>query len=157
LLNLPVHGPARPGPAPLLLRAAPVRQEPLGLHRHPYLIAVRQADTFLRRRGTCLAAATRADLEAFLADRPPASAYHKVLKILYDWLAEEERFSPTRSCPPLVTRKGEHPGAREDLNLRPPASHASALSPPHRDFAVTASKVFDGSNRAPSSIAPGSA
>ena len=33
-----------------------------------YLIAVRQADTFLCRRGTCLAAATRADLEAFLAD-----------------------------------------------------------------------------------------
>jgi site-specific recombinase XerD len=59
-----------------------------------HLIAVRQADTFLRGRG--LEAATRADLEAFMGDllarRIPSTAatYHKVLKILYGWLAEEE-------------------------------------------------------------------
>ena len=33
-----------------------------------YLIAVRQADVFLRGRGTSIEAATRADLEAFMGD-----------------------------------------------------------------------------------------
>jgi integrase/recombinase XerC len=61
-----------------------------------YPIAVRQADTFLRDRGTSLEAATRGDLEAFLGDllsrrkASTAATYHKVLKILYGWLAEEE-------------------------------------------------------------------
>jgi integrase/recombinase XerC len=61
-----------------------------------YLIAVRQADVFLRGRGTSIEAATRADPEAFMGDllvrRAPATAatYYKVLKILYAWLAEEE-------------------------------------------------------------------
>jgi hypothetical protein len=97
MLNLPVHGPARPGPAPPLLRAAPVRREPLKpAPSPPTLIAVRQADTFLRDRGTSLEAATTADLEAFMADllarrmASTAATYHKVLKILYGWLAEEE-------------------------------------------------------------------
>jgi hypothetical protein len=57
----------------------------------------------LRRRGTCLAA-------------PPGPTSRR------SW--------PTRSpVGRLVTRMGEHPGAREDLNLRPSASHAGALSP----------------------------
>src|SRR5918993_2612822 len=62
-----------------------------------YLIGLRQADAFLRAHGTTLEAATRADLEAFLADvlargRAPSTAatYHKVLKLLYAWLVEEE-------------------------------------------------------------------
>ena len=61
-----------------------------------YLIAVRQADSFLRGRGTSLEAATRADIEAFLGDllsrrkASTAATYHKVLKILYGWLADEE-------------------------------------------------------------------
>jgi integrase/recombinase XerC len=61
-----------------------------------YLVAVRQADTFLRERGTSLEAANRGDLEAFLGDllarrkASTAATYHKVLKILYGWLAEEE-------------------------------------------------------------------
>ena len=61
-----------------------------------YLIAVRQADVFLRERGTSLEAATRGDLEAFLGDllsrrkASTAATYHKVLKILFGWLAEEE-------------------------------------------------------------------
>lgn len=68
MLNLPVHGPARPRPAHPLLQAAPVRREPLSPDRHHLLIliAVRQADTFLRARGISLEAATRADLEAFV-------------------------------------------------------------------------------------------
>ena len=96
MLNLPVHGPTRPEPAPPLLQAAPVHREPLGPNPHHLLIAVRQADTFLRGRGTSLEAATRADLEAFMADllarrmTSTAATYHKVLKILYGWLADEE-------------------------------------------------------------------
>ena len=95
MLNLPVHGPTRPEPAPPLLQAAPVHHEPLGPNPHHLLIAVRQADTFLRGRGS-LEAATRADLEAFMADllarrmTSTAATYHKVLKILYGWLADEE-------------------------------------------------------------------
>jgi len=66
-----------------------------------YLIAVRQADAFLPERGASLEAATRADLEAFLGDllfrrkASTAATYHKVLKILYGWLAEEEEI-PTK-------------------------------------------------------------
>jgi site-specific recombinase XerD len=61
-----------------------------------YLIGLRQADAFLRTRGTTLEAATRADLEAFLADvlarrtASTAATYYKPLKLLYAWLAEEE-------------------------------------------------------------------
>jgi len=76
-----------------------------------YLHAVRQAHSFLHARGTTLEAATRADLEAFMADllarRAPATAatYHKVLKILYGWLMEEGEVpaDPTvRMRPPIV-------------------------------------------------------
>jgi site-specific recombinase XerD len=79
-----------------------------------YLIAVRQADVFLRGRGTSIEAATRADLEAFMGDllarRAPATAatYHKVLKILYAWLVEEGEVlaNPTvRMRPPIVPDK----------------------------------------------------
>ena len=62
-----------------------------------YLIAVRQADAFLRERGASLETATRGDLEAFLGEllarrkASTAATYHKVLKILYGWLAEEAK------------------------------------------------------------------
>ena len=65
-----------------------------------YLIAVRQADAFLRGRGTSLEAATRADLEAFLGDllarrkASTAGANQKVLKVFYGWLAGEEEEIP---------------------------------------------------------------
>jgi site-specific recombinase XerD len=61
-----------------------------------YLIGLRQADAFLRANGTTLQAATRTDLEAFLADlltrrtASTAATYYKPLKLLYAWLAEEE-------------------------------------------------------------------
>jgi site-specific recombinase XerD len=61
-----------------------------------YLVGLRQADAFLRARGTTIEAATRADLEAFLADlltrrtASTAATYYKPLKLLYAWLAEEE-------------------------------------------------------------------
>jgi site-specific recombinase XerD len=42
-----------------------------------YLVAVRQADSFLRERGTSLEAATRGDLEAFLGDLLSAQSQHR--------------------------------------------------------------------------------
>jgi len=79
-----------------------------------YLIALRQADAFLRAHGTTIEAATRADLEAFLAEllarRAPSTAatYYKVLKLLYAWLADEEEIpaNPMRRMkPPIVPDK----------------------------------------------------
>jgi site-specific recombinase XerD len=79
-----------------------------------YLHAVRQTHGFLHARGITLEAASRADLEAFMADllarRAPATAatYHKVLKILYAWLVEEGEVpaDPTlRMRPPIVPDK----------------------------------------------------
>jgi site-specific recombinase XerD len=64
-----------------------------------YLIGLRQAETFLRAHGTTIEAATRADLEAFLAElltrrtASTAATYYKPLKLLYAWLAEEEEIA----------------------------------------------------------------
>jgi integrase/recombinase XerC len=96
-----------------------------------YLFGLRQAETFLRERpdrGRCadereraalrpttLEAATRADLEAFMADvlargRAPSTAatYYKVLRVLYAWLVEEQEIQVdpmARMKPPLVPAK----------------------------------------------------
>jgi site-specific recombinase XerD len=77
-----------------------------------YLIGLRQAEAFLAAaRGTTLAEAGRADLEAYLGHlltrRAPATAatYHKVLKLLYQWLEDEEELpgSPmAKMRPPIV-------------------------------------------------------
>jgi site-specific recombinase XerD len=77
-----------------------------------YLIALRQAEAFLTAtRGTTLAAAGRADLEAYLGDlltrRTPATAatYYKVLKLLYQWLEDEDELpaSPmAKMRPPII-------------------------------------------------------
>jgi integrase/recombinase XerC len=96
-----------------------------------YLFGLRQAETFLRERPdrarcadereraalrpTTLEAATRADLEAFMADvlargRAPSTAatYYKVLRVLYAWLVEEQEIQVdpmARMKPPLVPAK----------------------------------------------------
>src|SRR5215217_8275395 len=76
-----------------------------------YLIALRQAEAFLAARGTTLAAAGRADLEAYLGDlltrraAATAATYYKVLKLLYQWLEDEDELpaSPmAKMRPPLV-------------------------------------------------------
>ena len=96
MLNLPVHGPARPGPLIRSFERYLYVENRSARTVTTYLIAVQQADAFLRGRGTSLQAATRADLKAFMADllarrkASTAATYHKVLKILYGWLAEEE-------------------------------------------------------------------
>jgi site-specific recombinase XerD len=74
-----------------------------------YLIALRQAEAFLTgSRGTTLAEAGRADLEAYLGDlltRRAAATYYKVLKLLYQWLEAEDELptSPmAKMRPPIV-------------------------------------------------------
>jgi site-specific recombinase XerD len=84
-----------------------------------YLIALRQAETFLTgSRGTTLAAAGRADLEAYLGDleaylgdlltrraAATAATYCKVLKLLYQWLEDEDELlaSPmAKMRPPII-------------------------------------------------------
>jgi single-strand DNA-binding protein len=76
-----------------------------------YLIGARQAEAFLRARGTELPQASRADLEAFLGDllarRSPSTAatYHKVLRILYAWLEEEGEITASPMAklrPPII-------------------------------------------------------
>jgi site-specific recombinase XerD len=76
-----------------------------------YLIGLRQAEAFLAAQGTTLAEAGRADLEAYLGDlltrRAPATAatYYKVLKLLYQWLEDEDELpaSPmAKMRPPIV-------------------------------------------------------
>jgi site-specific recombinase XerD len=79
-----------------------------------YLIAARQAEAFLTARGTSLAHATRADLEVYLGDlltrrsASTAATYHKVLKLLYRWLEEEEEIAASPMAklrPPIVPDK----------------------------------------------------
>jgi site-specific recombinase XerD len=79
-----------------------------------YLIGLRQADAFLRAHCTTLEAATRADLEAFVADvlsrrsASTAATYYKPLKLLYAWLVEEEELAVdpmARLRPPIVPDK----------------------------------------------------
>ena len=77
-----------------------------------YLIALRQAEAFLATaQGTTLAEAGRADLEAYLGDlltrraAATAATYYKVLKLLYQWLEEEDELpaSPmAKMRPPIV-------------------------------------------------------
>jgi site-specific recombinase XerD len=77
-----------------------------------YLIAVRQADTFLRGRGSSLEAATRADLEAFMGDllarRMPSTAATTTRfsrSSTAGW-PRKRRFPPTRFCPPTRHPQG---------------------------------------------------
>jgi site-specific recombinase XerD len=77
-----------------------------------YLIGLRQAEAFLAAaRGTTLAEAGRADLEAYLGElltrraAATAATYYKILKLLYQWLEDEDELptSPmAKMRPPLV-------------------------------------------------------
>jgi hypothetical protein len=101
-----------------------------------YLIAVRQADAFLRERGTSLEAATRADLEAFMADlltrrmaAPPRPTARSSRSSTAGW-PRKRRSRPTRwprssglSC--LSSRSQSCP--RRPLVLQPHLSFASVV------------------------------
>jgi site-specific recombinase XerD len=76
-----------------------------------YLESVHQAERYLTAHGRTLLDARRGDLEAFLADlltrRAPGTVAtrHKVLRLLYRWLEEEEEIDDNpmaRVKPPIV-------------------------------------------------------
>jgi site-specific recombinase XerD len=76
-----------------------------------YLIALRQAEAFLTARGTTLSEAGRADLEADLGDlltrraAATAATYYKVLKLLYQWLEDEDELPANpmaKMRPPII-------------------------------------------------------
>jgi site-specific recombinase XerD len=76
-----------------------------------YLHGLRQAEAFLRAHGTTVETATRADLEALMADllarrtASTAATYYKILKVLYGWLVDEEEIDAdpmARMKPPIV-------------------------------------------------------
>jgi Phage integrase, N-terminal SAM-like domain len=68
MLNLPVHGPLGRDPLIRSFERYLYAENRSARTVTTYLIAVRQADAFLRERGTSLEEATQADLEAFTAD-----------------------------------------------------------------------------------------
>jgi len=88
MLNLPVHEPARPGPAHLLVRAAPYAENRSAGMATTYLIVIRHANAFLPGLAPAWRPRHQADLEAFLAGRllarrtaSTAATFHKTLKI----------------------------------------------------------------------------
>ena len=121
-----------------------------------YLIALRQADAFLRAHGTTIEAATRADLEAFLGDllarRAPSTAatYHKVLKLLYAWLAEEEEIpvDPMRRMKPPIVPDKPIPIVPEDGLTRLFRACAGAGFEARRDTALIMLLLDTGARRA---------
>jgi site-specific recombinase XerD len=121
-----------------------------------YLIGLRQAEAFLRARGTTIEAATRADVEAFmgalLARRAPSTAatYYKVLKLLYAWLVEEEEIPAdpmARMRPPIVPDKPV-PIVAEDALKRPFGVCAGNTFEARRDTALLMLLLDTGARRA---------
>jgi site-specific recombinase XerD len=120
-----------------------------------YLVGLRQADAFLRAHGTTVQAATRADLEAFLADlltrRAPSTAatYHKVLKLLYAWLAEgaEIPADPMRRIKPPIVPDKPVPIVPEDGLKRLLAACAGASFEARRDTALLMLLLDTGARR----------
>jgi hypothetical protein len=71
MLNLPVHEPARPGPAHPLVRAAPYAENRSAGMATTYLIVIRHANAFLPGLAPAWRPRHQADLEAFMADCSP--------------------------------------------------------------------------------------
>jgi integrase len=122
-----------------------------------YLIALRQAEAFLTgSRGTTLAAAGRADLEAYLGDlltrRAPATAatYYKVLKLLYQWLEDEDELpaSPMAKMRPPIVPDQPVPVIPDDGLRRLLAACAGKGFEARRDTAMIMLLVDTGARRA---------
>jgi site-specific recombinase XerD len=122
-----------------------------------YLIALRQAEAFLTgARGTTLAAAGRADLEAYLSDllsrRAPATAatYYKVLKLLYQWLEDEDEIptSPMAKMRPPSVPDRPVPVIPDDGLRRLLAACAGKGFEARRDTAMIMLLVDTGARRA---------
>jgi site-specific recombinase XerD len=121
-----------------------------------YLIAARQAEAFLTARGTSLAHATRADLEVYLGDlltrrsASTAATYHKVLKLLYRWLEEEEEIaaSPMAKLRPPIVPDKPVPVVPDDGLRRLLAACAGKSFDARRDTAIIMLLVDTGARRA---------
>jgi site-specific recombinase XerD len=122
-----------------------------------YLIALRQAETFLTAtRGTTLAAAGRADLEAYLGDlltrraAATAATYYKVLKLLYQWLEDEDELpaSPMTKMRPPLTPDQPIPVIPDDGLRRLLAACAGKGFEARRDTALLMLLVDTGARRA---------
>jgi hypothetical protein len=77
MLNLPVHEPARPGPAHLLVGAAPYAENRSAGMATTYLIVIRQANAFLPGLAPAWRPRHQAVLEAFMADCSPSDGQHR--------------------------------------------------------------------------------
>jgi site-specific recombinase XerD len=122
-----------------------------------YLIALRQAEAFLTgSRGTTLAEASRADLEAYLGElltrRAPATAatYYKVLKLLYQWLEAEDELptSPMAKMRPPIVPDQPVPVIPDDGLRRLLAACAGKGFEARRDTAMIMLLVDTGARRA---------
>jgi site-specific recombinase XerD len=122
-----------------------------------YLIGLRQAEAFLATtRGTTIAAAGRADLEAYLGDlltrRAPATAatYYKVLKLLYQWLEDEDELpaSPMAKMRPPIVPDQPVPVIPDDGLRRLLAACAGKGFEARRDTAMIMMLLDTGARRA---------
>jgi site-specific recombinase XerD len=121
-----------------------------------YLIAARQAEAFLTARGTSLADASRADLEAFLGDlldrrsASTAATYHKVLKLLYRWLEEEAELTanPMAKLSPPIVPEQPVPVIADDGLRRLLAACAGKGFAARRDTAIIMLLLDTGARRA---------
>src|SRR4030095_704431 len=98
-----------------------------------YLIALRQAEPFRPgTRGPPPPAAGRADLEAYLGDlltrraAATAATYYKVLRLLYQWLEDEDELpaSPMTKMRAPVVPDQPVPVIPDDRLRPPPAARA---------------------------------
>jgi site-specific recombinase XerD len=121
-----------------------------------YLISLKQADGYLRQHGTTLADARRADLEAFLADlltrrrAATVATRHKVLKLFYAWLEDEEDIpSPAAKLrPPLVPEEKPVPVLGQEELRRLFATCAGKTFEARRDTALLTFLLDTGARRA---------
>jgi site-specific recombinase XerD len=121
-----------------------------------YLIAARQAEAFLTTRGTSIIGASRADLEAFLGDlldrrsASTAATYHKVLRILYRWLTEEDELTanPTAKLRPPIVPERPVPVVPDEGLRRLLAACAGKGFEARRDTAIIMLLLDTGARRA---------
>jgi site-specific recombinase XerD len=121
-----------------------------------YLIAARQAEAFLAARGTALAGAGRGDLEDFLNDllarraASTAATYHKVLKVLYRWLEDEEEIitNPMEKLRPPIIPEQPIPVVPEDGLRRLFVTCAGKRFEDRRDTALLMLLLDTGARRA---------
>jgi integrase len=121
-----------------------------------YLEGARQAERFLTTRGRTLTDARRIDLEAFLADllarrsASTAATRHKVLRILYRWLEEEDEVeqNPMARVKPPIVPEQPVPIVPEEGLQRLLAACAGKTFDARRDTAIVMFLLDTGARRA---------